>query len=436
LSSGKTQAVAFLLAVALGGSGIACRQTTVLAGDAEIPTATVKEVDLQLKVFTKGALQTEQSRVISAPPIAGGTLQIIQLAAAGTHVHTGDVVLEFDPSQQEYNLGQNRSDLAQAEQEIVKAKADASVQTAEDQTALLKAKYAVRKAELEVSKNEILGQIDAQKNILALDETKRALVQLEQDIRSHSASNEAALAISEEKRHKARLAMDQAERNIKNMRIASPIDGLMVIHGNRDSSGGMFFGGMTLPDYHVGDQANPGSSIAEVIDSSHLEISAQVGETDRTNLKTGQSVNITIDALPGESFSGKVRTVGGATAREFWDDNSKHKFDVNIQLDRADPRLRPGFEAKLSILGDHLSRAVSLPAEAIFEHDGKKVVYCARGRGFEMQEVKVRALSEGRAILDGIPVGTVVALVNPEKKRTGTPKDSASPTPSLGSASN
>src|SRR4029077_20435208 len=122
LSSGKTQAVAFLLAVALGGSGIACRQTTVLAGDAEIPTATVKEVDLQLKVFTKGALQTEQSRVISAPPIAGGTLQIIQLAAAGTHVHTGDVVLEFDPSQQEYNLGQNRSDLAQAEQEIVKAK--------------------------------------------------------------------------------------------------------------------------------------------------------------------------------------------------------------------------------------------------------------------------------------------------------------------------
>jgi hypothetical protein len=128
--------------------------------------------------------------------------------------------------------------------------------------------------------------------------------------------------------------------------------------------------------------------------------------------------------------------VGGATAREFWDDNSKHKFDVNIQLDRADPRLRPGFEAKLSILGDHLSRAVSLPAEAIFEHDGKKVVYCVRGRGFEMQEVKVRALSEGRAILDGIPVGTVVALVNPEKKRTGKPKESGSATPSLGSASN
>jgi HlyD family secretion protein len=436
LRKGRTRAAAFLLALAMGASGIACRQTTVIASDADIPTATVKEVDLQLKVFTKGELHTEQSRAVSAPAIAGGTLQIIQLAAAGTKVHAGDVVLEFDPSQQEYNLAQNRSDLQQADQEIVKAKADAAVQTAEDQTALLKAKYAVRKAELEVSKNEILSSIDGQKNLLALEEAKRALTQLEQDIRSHGASNDAALAISQEKHHKAQLAMDRAELNIKNMRIASAIDGLMVIHGNRDSTGGFFMDGMTLPDYHVGDQVNPGSSIAEVIDSSRLEISAQVGETDRTNLKAGQSVEIKVDALPGETFSGTVRTVGGATAREFWDDNAKHKFDVAIQLDRVDQRLRPGFEAQLSILGDHLTRAVSLPAEAVFEHDGKKIVYCERGRGFEMQEVKVRALSEGRAILEGIPVGTVVALVNPEKKRSGKPKEGGSATPSLGASSN
>ena len=179
LSKGKTNAAAFLLALALGSSGIGCKQTTVIASDSEVPTAKVTEVDLQLKVFTKGALHTEQSRVVSAPPIAGGTLQIVQLAAAGALVHTGDVVLEFDPSQQEYNLAQNRSDLEQADQEIVKAKADAAVQTAEDQTALLKARYAVRKAELEVSKNELLSSIDAQKNVLALEEAKRAFAQLQ-----------------------------------------------------------------------------------------------------------------------------------------------------------------------------------------------------------------------------------------------------------------
>jgi HlyD family secretion protein len=268
-----------------------CRQATVLAGDSSIPTAVVKEADLQLLVHTTGTLKTEESRAVTAPPIAGGTLQIIELPRSGTPVHAGDVVLAFDPSQQEYNLGENRSDLEQAEQEIAKANADAAVQTAEDKTALLKAKYAVRRAELDVSKNELLSTIDAQKNVVALDEAKRALAQLEQDIRSHSASNEAALAISLEKQHKAHLAMDQAEQNIKNMRITSAIDGIVVVHANRDSTGGFFIGGMTLPDYQVGDQVNPGSSIAEVIDLTKLEISAQVDETDRMNIKTGQVVH-------------------------------------------------------------------------------------------------------------------------------------------------
>jgi multidrug resistance efflux pump len=431
----RSKPKAFLLALALGGSCFACRQTTVLATDSEIPTATVKEVDLQLKVFTTGALKTSQSRTVIAPPIAGGTLQIVTLAHAGAQVRTGDVVLEFDPSQQEYNLGQNRSDLLQAEQEIVKAKADAAVQAAEDQTALLKAKYAVRRAELEVSKNELVSPIDAQKNLLALDEAKRAQTQLQQDIQSHSASNQAAMAISEEKRHKARLSMEQAQQNIKNMHITAPIDGLVVIHGNRESTGGFFMDGMTLPDYHVGDQVNPGSSIAEVIDISRLEVAAQIGETDRVNLKAGQSVEIKIDALPGETFSGKVQTVGGATSHEFWDDNARHKFDVAVELDHTDARLRPGFAVRLSILGDNLSRAVSIPGGAVFEHDGKKVVYCKRNRGFEMQEVKVRAVSEGRAILSGLPPGTVVALVNPEKKTGGNSKSGGSSAPSLGPGS-
>ena len=422
------------LALTLGLAGLsgACRQTSALANDPEIPTATVKESDVQLKVETTGFLKTEQSRAISAPPIAGGTLQIIKLARFGAQVHKGEVVLEFDPSQQEYNLAQNRSDLQQAEQEITKAKADAAVQTAEDQTALLKAKYAVRRAELEVSKNELVSKIDAQKNLLALDEAKRALAQLEQDIHSHSASNEAALAISKEKQHKAKLAMDQAEENIKKMSVTAPIDGLVVILGNRDAMGGFFFGGMTLPEFHVGDQVNPGTPIAEVIDISHLEVSAQVGETDRTNLKAGQAVDIHVDALPGQTFSGKVQSVGGATSHEFWDDSGLRKFDLAIQLDSKDPRLRPGFAARLSIRGDQLSKAVSIPSEAIFERDGKKIVYCKRGRGFDPQEVKVRALSEGRAILEGVPAGTVVALVNPEAKASEKSKTTGGSGPALG----
>ena len=429
-----TQTGTLLSLLILAGSVVACRQASALAGELDVPTTTVKQADVQLKTLTTGAMRSKDSRVIAAPPIAGGTLQIVKLARFGAQVHKGDVVLEFDPSQQEYNLAQNRSDLLQAEQEIAKAKADAAVQTGEDQTALLKAKYTVRQAELEVSKNELVSKIDAQKNVLALDEAKRALAQLEQDIHSHSASNKAALAISEEKRHKARLAMDQAEENIKKMRITAPIDGLVVIHGNRDSTGGWFFDGMTLPDYHVGDQVNPGSPIAEVIDVSHLEVYAQVGESDHSNLKPGEPVDIQVNALPGDRFTGKVETVGGATSHEFWDDNAQRKFDVTILLDKPDPRLRPGFAAELGIRGDQLSNAVSIPSEAVFDRGGKKIVYCKQHGSFQAQQVKVRALSEGRAVLEGIQPGTVVALVNPETRASEKAKASdagTSPGPSV-----
>jgi len=415
----------FLTLLTFAGSSVACRQASALAGEVDVPTVVVKEADVQLKILTTGALRTKESRVIAAPPIAGGTLQIIKLARFGSQVHKGDIVLEFDPSEQEYNLAQNHSDLLQAEQEIAKAKADAAVQTAEDQTALLKAKYAVRRAELEVSKNELLSKIDAQKNILALDEAKRALTQLEQDVRTHSASNKAALAISEEKRNKARLAMNQAEENIKHMTITSPIDGLMVVHPNLDSSGGFFFG-QALPDYHVGDQVNPGSSIGEVVDVSHLEVYTQVGETDHSNLKAGQPVDIQVYALPDDKFTGKVETVGGATAHAFWDDNARHKFDVTVLLDKPDPRLRPGFAARVTIRGDQLSHAVSIPSEALFDREGKKVVFCKHNRGYQEQEVKLRALSEGRAVVEGIQPGTVVALVNPEARGSEKAKENSS----------
>ena len=415
----------FLTLLTFAGSSAACRQASALAGEVDVPTATVKETDVQLKILTTGALRTKDSRMIAAPPIAGGTLQIIKLARFGAPVHRDDVVLEFDPSEQEYNLAQNRSDLQQAEQEIVKAKADAAVQVAEDQTALLKARYKVRQAELEVSKNELVSKIDGEKNNLALEEAKRALAQLQQDIGSHSASNKAALAISEEKRNKALLAMNQAGENIKKMTITSPIDGLMVVHPNLDSTGGFFFG-QALPDYHVGDQVNPGSSIGEVVDVSHLEVYTQVGETDHSNLKPGQPVDIQVYALPNDKFTGKVETVGGATAHAFWDDNAKHKFDVTVLLDKPDPRLRPGFAARLTIRGDELSHAVSIPSEAVFDREGKKVVYCKRNRGFEEQEVKLRALSEGRAVIQGIQPGTVVALVNPEARGSEKAKENSS----------
>jgi HlyD family secretion protein len=412
-----------LLLVAVPASSCSNTPTPSATG---IPTAVVQQGDVQIKVFTRGILNATHVLPLTAPPVAGATLQIVKMAHTGTAVKEGDSVLQFDPSQQEYNLAQSRNDLAQADEEITKAKLDAKVQDAEDQTALLKAKYAVRRAELDVSKNEIVSEIDAKKNVFTLDEARRSLAQLQQDIQSHSASNQAGLRVSEEKRNKARLAMQQAEENIRNMTIRAPATGVVVVHGNQSATGGVFFTGMTLPDYQLGDQVQPGSTVADVIDSREMEINADVDESDKPWVKAENPAKVQVDALPGSEFSGKVLSVTGAAASGFFA-VVQRKFGVTVGLDHPDPRLRAGFTTKLTLLGDRLSGVTSVPREAISERNGKSLVYLSRSGTWEQQEVKVRAISEGRAVVEGVSAGATVALTDPQKKSLGAKPDSGGP---------
>jgi HlyD family secretion protein len=378
------------------------------------PQAEVQRGDLQLRIATTGLLKSAHTYPITAPPVGGAMLQILHLPRTGTPVRKDEMILEFDVSQQRYNLEQNRNELAQAEQEILKATADAEIQTAQDNTNLLKARFAVRKAVLDVSKNEILSEIDGKKNLLALEEARRALAQLETDVKSHAASNRAGLLVSREKQNKAKLAMKQALENIENMKVKAPASGILVLHGNDSATGGMFFSGMTLPDYQVGDQVGPGTTVADVVDVGEMEIEAQVHEIERPMLKPGMVAEVRVDAIPGETFPGKVSDVTGAVSQEFWRASPYSKFGVTIRLDRPDARLRPGFTANLVLLGEHLTQVDSVPRQAVFDSGEKKIVYVKQHGAWEQKEVKVRTYNGGRAVIEGLPAGTVVALANPE----------------------
>jgi HlyD family secretion protein len=400
----------------------AARRTSLAAADGEIPVGQVKRGDLELKVVATGELRATHTMTLTAPPVGGGALQVTRLSHTGVAVKKGDIVIEFDPSEQRYKLDQNRSELLQAEQEITKAKADAVVLGSQDKVALLKARFDVRRAELDVQKNELVSAIDGKKNQLALEQAQRVLAELEQDIQSHTASGQATIYLAQEKRNKARLAMDQARQNIDKMHVPAVMDGLVFIEKNREASGGFFFDGMTLPDYREGDQVQPGTSIAEVIDSREMEITAKINEHDRSNIKTGQSVEVEFDALPGHVFHGTVKNVGGMSMRQFWEEDLGGKFDVSIQLPAADSRLRPGLTAQVVIRGDEKKNVLHVPRQALFLKDGKRVVYVKKGNGFEQREVKIQSEGESRAAIEGVNAGSEVALIDPTAPRkTGAP---------------
>jgi HlyD family secretion protein len=405
-----------LVVVAASVGIVGLQRARAAPGRNGVPTARVARGSVSLDVEADGELRSPRSAMLVAPTV-GGSLQIVRLAGTGMLVKAGDPVVEFDPAEQEYNVEQAQFELGQADQEVAKMKADAAVQAAQDQVALLQARFAVRRAELDARGNELLGAVEAQKNVLALDEARRRLDQLQQDVKSHVLSNDASLAVLNERRHKAQLAMQTAQRNIDNMVVRSPMDGVVLIKENMDASGGMFYTGMMLPTYREGDLVSSGRPLAEVVESGALEVSAKVNEIERATIKSGQMVQVRVDGLPGEAFGGKVKTLGGLAGRRFFfDSDSSGQFDVTFQLDRRDPRLRPGRSVRVVITGEQLKDVLYLPRQAVFEKDGKPTVYVKRGDRFEAFEPKLRYRTVSQAVVENLEVGTEVALVNPEAK--------------------
>jgi HlyD family secretion protein len=412
-----TWAVVAVVLCAAGGVVAAVRKSSPVAAGDDIPVMRVKRGDFETKVYSTGELRASHMEMMTAPPIGGGALQITHLLHTGTAVKKGDLVMEFDPAEQMYKLDQNRSELLQAEQEITKARADAAVVTAQDKVALLKARYDVRRAELDVQKNELVSTIDARKNDLALEGAKRVLAELEQDVKSRSASNQASITLAEEKHNKAKLAMDQAQQNISKMRVSAPMDGLVALEKNEASAGGIRFSGMALPEFREGDQVESGTTIGQVIDPSSMDLSAKVGELERNSIHEGQSVEIQLDALPAETFHGKVKTLGGMNQRMFWESDNAGRFEVTITLDNKDPRLRPGLTAQIVINGDPRKNVLYVPRYAVFMKDSKRVVYVRKGSNYDPREIKIVAENESRAVVDGIDAGTEIALVDPTAPR-------------------
>lgn len=382
-----------------------------------IPTARVHRGDVDLKVYTVGDLRPVRATMLSAPQVQG-SLQIVSLVSSGEKVKTGQTVVAFDPSEQEYKLEQSRFDLNAADQNLAKSTADAAVQASQDKLALLKAKFDVRKAELDVSKNELLSSIDAQKNNLALEEARRKLAQLEQDIHSHEAANQAAITVLKEKRAKSQLEVDQAKAAITSLNVAAPFDGSVAVQDNRDATGGFFTTGMIIPEYRAGDQARSGRDIAQVLEGT-MELQVRLEESARANINPGQTVQIAVDGIPGAAFEGKVKTIASLASRGgggMFGMDPTRRFDASFQIDSNDSRLRPGETARVTIIGNHLQNVLLLPRQAVFDRDGKPIVYLKNGGAFVPRDVKVMNRTEGQVIIEGLSEGAEVALANPDQK--------------------
>jgi len=404
---------AFLVLILLGGLVVAGRRmvkVVTASTGSEVPTTRIKKGRVTITVAARGELQGGNSEQLTAPMVGGSDMAITFLREPGEVVQPGDMVVQFDTTMQEYNLREAEADLAEADQQVIKAQADAQASDEEAAYTVISTEGDVKLAELEARKNPLVPAIQAKQNDLDLEAARNKYRQAQQDYKNQKTTSSAAIAIQAAAQNKARVTADMQRKIIESMTLKSKTGGYVNVSQNSNNMMVMYRG-MVLPPFQIGDTARAGMGVAQIPDLKNWEVIANVGELDRGHLAVGQKVSVSVVALAGKSFPGQVKLLGG-TSGPPWD----RRFECRIGLEQAGPELRPGMTSNLQITVDSLQEVLWAPSQALFESDGRTFVYLRTRSGFMPHDVTLERRSESQVVLKGINEGDLVALSNPDQQ--------------------
>lgn len=180
-----------------------------------------------------------------------------------------------------------------------------------------------------------------------------------------------------------------------------------------------FDGVITLVDVKPGDQANPGTVAFRVDDLSRLLVDLEVSEVDINQIKEGQEVTMSFDAILANEYHGEVvevALVGNNIAGVV-------NFTVTIELLDADDEVRPGMTSAVSIVIQQIDEALLIPNRAVRVVDGERVVYTLKNGMLEPVTVTLGSSSDLYSeVIDGdLQAGDTIVLNPPSMLLQGGP---------------
>jgi membrane fusion protein, copper/silver efflux system len=153
-----------------------------------------------------------------------------------------------------------------------------------------------------------------------------------------------------------------------------------------------------------GMHVTPGQTLYKLADLSSVWVEADIYEQEIAQLRVGQRAAVTLDAYPGESFTGRAVYI-----YPFVEENTR-TVKVRFQFANARGRLKPGMYANVQLQGGSDMR-LTVPTDAVLDSGRQRVVFVARGDGmFTPRTVQVgRRFADRIEILDGVKEGEQVA---------------------------
>jgi len=149
-------------------------------------------------------------------------------------------------------------------------------------------------------------------------------------------------------------------------------------------------------------------------------INAQVNQADVPRLKTGESVEVTIEAVTGLIINGEVERISPQATIK----NNIKGYPARVVLRNVDPRVRPGMTANVKIPVASADNVAAVPLAAVFTEKNpdtqqtERFVYVVKGDSFEKRNVKVGISDYFFAeIQEGLAAGETVSLEMPKEDR-------------------
>ncbi len=400
-----------IVVLVAAGTGIYFWRPWAAAG---VPISETTEVligDYVDYVELRGEITVQSSTVIKAPYNAGD-LQVLKLVRDGTQVQKGDIVVEFDSSSLQRTIEQYRAALAQSESEIERLKAQQRLQEEKILTEDITARFALERAQLDLGTRDIVSAIEYEKNVLAVEKAEQKLVELKTKSDTYRIGAEADLAGAIRKRDKAKSDLEKAESSVAALILRSPIDGIITLLPNSRARTSVSSGG--APVFREGDRLWSGASVAEIPDISTIQATAPVFEAERGRIELGQPVLMRVEAVPDKEHKGVVRAISPITKVDYSTYPYRKSFEMNIDFMEPDPRLKPGMTGAIQVEVERLPDSLMIPAEAVFEKEGRMVAYVAASNSYEERTLQLsHRNSRYVRVTEGLMRGERVALKDP-----------------------
>jgi HlyD family secretion protein len=302
----------------------------------EVNVETIQKRKLEAIVSASGKIQPKRSVNISADT----TGRVTSLAVnEGDRVKVGQFLLQIDPR----NL---RTRVQSGE---------ASLEASRSQAEQIRLSLEAARLALKQAQDNYNRQSELMKGGLT---TREQLERAENELKTRQAdlrAQEQQVKTQTLRMQQERAALDSARYDLSKVRIESPITGIVTRRNIEE--------GETVV---IGTMNNPGTVLLTIADMSVIEAEVEVDETDIPNVKLGQTAKITIDAMPGKTFTARVTEIGNSPIQPAGAPSSVQatNFKVVVTVDGEIPEVRPGFTCTAEITTATRDSVISVPIQA------------------------------------------------------------------------